>query len=672
MPSVSVRIFLLGWMILAPARAAVLLSAVESQGASADDEFVEIYNSGSETCDLTGWKLRYQSSTGTWSDRLSFRTNLPAGSFYLIGGSAYLRPVPADIQRGLSISASSSGFSLALVNAQGQTIDLVGCGTAGALAREKNLAPAPLGGECLVRKAWAGADGSSMAAQGCDFLFGKGHDSDDNLADWVRVRAYVPKNSVSPPEPVQAPLLDRATGFTNSQGSWVTVGGSGFLIFQQGISRLVNADGQALAADFTEPGAFWSNEGLRFRFPEGLARVTPCQLVRRGPGGGEISHSMPPLAVAPPQITETLPSLDSLERGQPVSLRATFLGSRRGTLRLSVDGRDLSDDEVISWADALISFILPVSAKVGSVIQWQNPATLDTLALEITGLGNGPPILGPGCLSLSRKLAGPGVPVTARYFRRDLEGDAPLDGFPLLNWGEGQAAKLEIHASNEYRAVFTPAQWAAPGRTELAFEVADASATGATRLVRHGDALTRLSIDWEAPRAPSVFRCEETAHSNFLLLWEAGEPDLASRTLRLVKGAAVLLERSLDPGIRSFSIPDFKTAPPLIALLRSEDNAGNLGPWSECRLTAVNSAATGAAFAENRIRRGEALRIPELRGGSELRLFDFSGHECWRYRVLARGEVEIPAERFQRAGLMLLVCDHPQDGRRTHRFWVTP
>ena len=60
---------------------------------AASNEFVEIANTGTAAADLSGWKLVYRSAAGT-SDvvlaTVADGTVLPAGGFFLFGGSAYV------------------------------------------------------------------------------------------------------------------------------------------------------------------------------------------------------------------------------------------------------------------------------------------------------------------------------------------------------------------------------------------------------------------------------------------------------------------------------------------------------------------------------------------------------------------------------------------------------
>jgi len=660
-------------LLLLPGSAAVLLSSVQAEGQGADDEFVELHNSGPESVDLTGWKLRYQSSSGTWYDRATLRTNIPPGSFYLIAGSAYLGPVEADLRRGLSISASSSGFALALVDSRGEAVDLVGCGTAAALSRKGRLAAVVPSGAALVRKAWSGADGASMAPTGRDFFFGKGHDSGDNSLDWVSCPGFLPKNSRSPAEPSSDPVLLGSEGTTNSRGSWVSIRGRNFLSFLPETCRLAGPDGLALQVDFLEVGAYWSNDCLRFRFPPGLSRKTSVTLERHAPRGERVGVSLPELVVAPPTVASTDPVLDSVKRGQPFEIRGAFFGGPASDLLLCLDGATLPWSEITLWTDDRIAFYLPEEAAIGKSIQLRNPATGDQVDLPIAGLGNGPPLLRPGCLALSRNLAGPGIAVQVSFFRRDGEGDAPLAGFPRLHWGTESGIVLEPFKSNEYRGTFLPARWSLPGVGRVEFRMSDASATGASQPVTSEAVLSTLALDWEAPKAPGVFRWEESISGMIRLLWESGESDLAGYSLRLAIPGEPEREFALEPAIRAFELPDSKPGQAIVARLCAEDRAGNRGPWSTCALPATAGyQALSNTDRTLRHRRGDALRLSSVPAGSELRLLDLGGREFHRRSAALGGEVEIPPEAFPRGGLMFLVSSHPREGRKVFRIWVVP
>src|SRR5206468_12116452 len=82
---------------------------------AASAEFVEIVNAGTAAADVSGWKLVYRSATGTSDVSLATipdGTTIPAGGFYLFGGSAYAGTAAADQSFAASLASSAGGIGL--------------------------------------------------------------------------------------------------------------------------------------------------------------------------------------------------------------------------------------------------------------------------------------------------------------------------------------------------------------------------------------------------------------------------------------------------------------------------------------------------------------------------------------------------------------------------------
>jgi hypothetical protein len=142
------------------------------------DEFVELVNVGTETADLSGYKLVYRSGAGT-SDvslgTLPSGTVLAAGGFLLFGRAGYAGVHPAD--RAFATSLASAGGGVGLRDSMGALLDSVAWGTAtngfveGTAAAAPPVAPAP--GKSSGRH----PDGS---------------DSNDNAVDFTIIEAPSP------------------------------------------------------------------------------------------------------------------------------------------------------------------------------------------------------------------------------------------------------------------------------------------------------------------------------------------------------------------------------------------------------------------------------------------------------------------------------------------------
>jgi lamin tail-like protein/collagen triple helix repeat protein len=125
---------------------------VTGTSGSASDEFVEIVNAGSAPANVGGWKLVYRSAVGTSDVVLATipdGTSIPAGGFYLFGGSAYAGATPAD--QPFSVSLAATGGGVGLRDATGTLADSVGWGSATNALVEGTPGAAPPAGSSLRR-----------------------------------------------------------------------------------------------------------------------------------------------------------------------------------------------------------------------------------------------------------------------------------------------------------------------------------------------------------------------------------------------------------------------------------------------------------------------------------------------------------------------------------------
>ena len=137
---------------------------------AASNEFVELFNAGSSAADVGGFKVAYRSSAGT-SDitlvTIPAGTSIPAGGFYLLGGSGYLGSHAAD--QSFSASLASTGGGIAVRDATGGILDSVGYGDTTNAFVEAHATTAP---------PTTAAPGSSSGR------IPDGHDTNDNAADF--------------------------------------------------------------------------------------------------------------------------------------------------------------------------------------------------------------------------------------------------------------------------------------------------------------------------------------------------------------------------------------------------------------------------------------------------------------------------------------------------------
>jgi len=151
MVQVSVPMFyrVLGQPVWTPAYLAI--NEVQTAGSSgATDEFVEIYNPGTNAVDMSGWRLMYRSATGATETKLwSSNLVISAGGYLLVTGAAYSGSAPSD--GGLSSGLAATGGAVGLRNPVNELVDSVGWGTATNVFVEGTAAPAPAAGKSLGR-----------------------------------------------------------------------------------------------------------------------------------------------------------------------------------------------------------------------------------------------------------------------------------------------------------------------------------------------------------------------------------------------------------------------------------------------------------------------------------------------------------------------------------------
>jgi len=144
----------------------VKINEVQTGGATALDEFIELYNTCPDRAfNLAGYTLVYRSATGA-SDfaRVTFTTeSIAAGrGTFVCANSGFSGNADARYTDGLA----ADGGGLALRGADGRLIDAVGWGTATNLFVETAPAPAPAASQSITR-------------------LPSGHDTDDNAHDFV-------------------------------------------------------------------------------------------------------------------------------------------------------------------------------------------------------------------------------------------------------------------------------------------------------------------------------------------------------------------------------------------------------------------------------------------------------------------------------------------------------
>ncbi len=160
-------------------------------GSTYTHDFIELFNRGNTTINLTGWSVQYASSTGsTWAQTDLSSVSLAPGQYYLIQqamGAGGTTPLPtADVIGTIAMSATAGKVTL-VNNTTGLTgtcptgamiVDFVGFGTAANCFEGTGPTPAPSNTNAVLR-----------ALNGCT-------DTNDNSADFT-AGLPTPRNTAS-------------------------------------------------------------------------------------------------------------------------------------------------------------------------------------------------------------------------------------------------------------------------------------------------------------------------------------------------------------------------------------------------------------------------------------------------------------------------------------------
>jgi predicted extracellular nuclease len=206
------------------------------------NDYVELFNRGSVSVNVSGWSIQYASATGTtWSGKTNLTAGIiPPGRYFLVqeSGGTLGAFLPAVDATGTIAMAAGAG-KIAIVNNQttlattcpvgGSVIDLVGYGTANCF---EDGAPTP---------ALVNTTAAFRKLGGCI-------DTDSNVADFT-VATPAPRNSASPSN-----ICDVPTGIGSADPSTVAAGGTTLLTVTVTPASNPPSTGLAVTVDLTSIG----------------------------------------------------------------------------------------------------------------------------------------------------------------------------------------------------------------------------------------------------------------------------------------------------------------------------------------------------------------------------------------------------------------------------------
>jgi hypothetical protein len=172
----------------------LLVSEVMTGGASASDEYIELYNPGPAFLPLEGLEVIYVTASGgtitrkaTWS---SGSPSVPAGAHVLAANAAGIFASVADVTYDNGLAATGGSVAIRIVGAS-SAIDAAGWGNSTSTWLEGTPIAAAAAGHSIERLPGG--------------IGGSGQDSDQNSIDFAEIASPDPQNSLSPPIAVATP-----------------------------------------------------------------------------------------------------------------------------------------------------------------------------------------------------------------------------------------------------------------------------------------------------------------------------------------------------------------------------------------------------------------------------------------------------------------------------------
>jgi YD repeat-containing protein len=135
-----------------------------NSGATYKNDFIELFNRGNASVDLTGWSVQYAAATGSTWQTTQLSGSLAAGHYYLVkevqgsGGTTNLPTPDATGTIDLSATAgkvassnSSAALTVSCPSSNASVIDFVGYGSTASCYEGSGAAPAPSNTNAILR-----------------------------------------------------------------------------------------------------------------------------------------------------------------------------------------------------------------------------------------------------------------------------------------------------------------------------------------------------------------------------------------------------------------------------------------------------------------------------------------------------------------------------------------
>ena len=300
-------------LLVAPAARSASSDMVVSQvyagggnsGATFANDFVELFNRGTTSVDLSAWSIQYASASGTSWQVTSLSGSVQPGRYYLVqlaSAGAIGALLPAPDATGTSNLANTGG-KIALV----RSATALSCGaTAGSCSADSNVADMiGYGSATDFEGSAAGALSNTSSALRAD---GGCADTDANADDFAGTSPPTPRNSATAAEQCGG-APPPSGGVSQSAGVEIDIGSALSIALERPIVSFGNASSGETPAAVSERVTVSSNDDAGYALTVHRSAFVPADLplgisAASAPAGGQLGPqlaggAMAPIPVAP-------------------------------------------------------------------------------------------------------------------------------------------------------------------------------------------------------------------------------------------------------------------------------------------------------------------------------------------------------------------------------------